>query len=187
MKKTTVIALALILSSLFLLSCSKGGDQQQTAPNDNSTDAAVQSTTTEKAVAPDFILNDKGGNPVRLSDYRGKVVLLDFWATWCGPCREGIPGFVRLYKKYRDAGFTVIGVSLDSGGWDVVMPFMKEFKIDYPIVLANPQVVANYGGIPAIPTTLIIDQDGNIADKVIGYREESYFESRIKKLLNIEN
>jgi len=135
------------------------------------------------SVAPDFTLYTATGEPVQLSKYRGQVVILDFWATWCGPCRKEIPGFVNLYNQYRDKGLTIIGVSLDQKGWDVVKPFIQEYNINYPVVLGNSEVVNDYGGIRAIPTTFIIDRNGRVVDRVVGYHPESFFRQRIEPLL----
>ncbi|NOX37462.1 MAG: TlpA family protein disulfide reductase [Calditrichaeota bacterium] len=140
-------------------------------------------TTTDPAAAPDFALEDHQGNIVRLADFRGKVTIINFWATWCGPCREEIPGFVRLYDRYKDDGLAIIGISLDRPGWEVVRPFMEKYNINYPIVLGNQKVVLDYGGIQAIPTTFIVNRQGHIVDRIIGYRPEAFFEKRIKELL----
>jgi len=134
--------------------------------------------------APDWHLNDVDGKPVKLSDFRGKVVILDFWATWCPPCRAEIPGFVALQKKYADKGLTVIGVSLDEQGASVVKPFMQRFSMNYPVVIGNDKVTAEYGGISAIPTTFIIDREGNVVRAHEGFADQATFESEISPLLN---
>ena len=118
--------------------------------------------------APDFALKDTNGNMVRLSDFRGKVVLVDFWATWCGPCKIEIPWFKEFERQYKDKGFAVIGVSMDDGGWEVVKPFLTFMKINYRVVLGTDALADQYGGIEAMPTTFLIDQEGNIAATHIG-------------------
>ncbi|RQW03487.1 MAG: TlpA family protein disulfide reductase [Calditrichaeota bacterium] len=133
--------------------------------------------------APDFALRDSEGKVVKLSDYRGKVVILDFWATWCGPCRMEIPGYVQLYDKFKDDGLVIIGVSLDQGGWEPVKPFMENYKINYPIVLGDRQIVMNYGGINSIPTTFIINREGQVVERKIGARPVQYFEDMLAVLL----
>lgn len=142
-----------------------------------------QPSATQLSIAPDFSLLNHDGETVQLSSYRGHVIILDFWATWCGPCRQEIPGFVELYNQYRDKGLVIIGVSLDQQGWKAVKPFMQQFRINYPIVLGNNKVVNDYGGIRYIPTTFIIDRNGKIVEKVVGYHPKSYFQSRIQPLL----
>lgn len=112
--------------------------------------------------APEWQLNDVDGNPMKLSDFKGKVVILDFWATWCPPCREEIPGFIALQEKYGDGGLTIIGVSLDKQGPLVVKSFMRRFGMNYPVVMGDEKIFADYGGIEALPTTFIIDRQGNI-------------------------
>ena len=134
--------------------------------------------------APDFELKDANGKTVRLSDFKNKIIILDFWATWCPPCRAEIPGFVELYNKYKDKGVEIIGVSLDQGGWDDVIPFMKEFGVNYTIVLGNMDVAQKYGGIRGIPTTFVIDRQGRIRAKYVGYRPKEVFERDINLLLS---
>lgn len=134
--------------------------------------------------APNFELPDVNGKKVRLSDFKGKIIILDFWATWCPPCRAEIPGFIELYNKYKDKGVVVIGISLDEGGVRDVVPFMKEFGINYPILIGNFKVTQDYGGIRGIPTTFVIDRKGNIRAKYVGYRPKEVFERDIIMLLN---
>jgi thiol-disulfide isomerase/thioredoxin len=133
-------------------------------------------------MAPDFSLSDLSGQKVSLADYRGKVVLLDFWATWCGPCRIEIPGFVELQNRYRDQGFVVIGVSMDDGP-DPVKEFYKQFKMNYPVVLGDDKLGEEYGGILGLPTSMLIGRDGRIYAKHVGAASPAVFEDEIKALL----
>lgn len=140
----------------------------------------------EQIKAPDIELPSLSGKRVRLSDHRGKVIILDFWATWCAPCRYEIPGFVRLMKKYKGKPFIVIGVNLDSRvPKETVKKISKKLGINYPVLLgmANPEMVRRFGNISSIPTTFIIDKNGNIRHKVIGYRPESFFDQWVRKLI----
>ena len=136
-----------------------------------------------KKAAPEWQLNDVDGKPVKLSDFKGKVVILDFWATWCPPCRAEIPGFVAIQKKYADKGLSVIGVSLDQQGPSVVKPFMRELGMNYPVVMGNPKIVGDYGGITEIPTTFVIDRRGNVVTAYEGVTDQATFESVIGPLL----
>lgn len=145
---------------------------------------SLAATTSLRAdPAPQWNLQDLSGNPVKLSDYKGKVVILDFWATWCPPCRAEIPNFVELQKEYGKQGLVVIGVSLDEGGVDGVAAFAKSQGVNYPIVMGNQDIANSYGGIEAIPTTFVIDPSGNIVAKHEGFTDKSEFEAEIKKLL----
>lgn len=133
----------------------------------------------------DFVFNDLDDKPVRLSDFRGKVVLVDIWATWCPPCRKEIPGFINLYKKYKDKGLEIIGIAADVEGKRVVKPFAEEFKMNYTIVIGGQrEVMRIFGPVRYIPTTFLIDEKGIIRNKYIGYRPEEDFEKDIKILLN---
>jgi len=133
--------------------------------------------------APEFSLRDVNGVEKKLSDFKGKVIVLDFWATWCPPCREEIPHFIGLYDQYKGMGLEVIGIALDRNGEKKVAAFTAENKINYTVLLGNEEVSDLYGGIAAIPTTFILDKDGNIRKKYIGYNEKKVFEKDIKELL----
>lgn len=133
--------------------------------------------------APNFTLQDASGNTVKLSDYKGKVVLLDFWATWCGPCKIEIPWFMEFQRKYKDRGFTVIGVSMDEGGWQVVKPFAEEFKMNYPVVLGSDETASAFGGVEVLPTTFIIDKQGRIVATHQGLTGKDEMEKSIEDLL----
>ncbi len=134
-------------------------------------------------MAPDFTLTDLEGKPFRFSSTRGKVVILDFWATWCPPCRKEIPHFEALHRRYGAEGLVVIGGALDKGGAAVVKAFVEENGVTYSIVIGDQRTTNAYGGIRGIPTTFIIDREGRIAEKAVGYRDKEFFESRIKELL----
>ena len=116
-----------------------------------------------------------------------KVVVLDFWATWCPPCRKGIPDFVEMQEKYGEDGFVIIGINLDQGEAKEVVPmvadFAKNYKINYPIVIHDQEIVYAYGGIRSIPTTFILDKEGKVRQGVQGYRPKSFFTNIIDPLL----
>jgi cytochrome c biogenesis protein CcmG/thiol:disulfide interchange protein DsbE len=133
--------------------------------------------------APDFALKDLNGRIHRLTNLRGRVVVLNFFATWCGPCRQEIPDFVRLYQRFRGKGLEIIGVSLDQEAGAVLGPFIRHYGITYPIVLGTREVVVDYGGIRGIPTTFVIDHNGAISDYFVGWRPGYVIEESVTKLL----
>jgi len=134
--------------------------------------------------APDFILYTLDGEEVRLSDYLGKVVIIDFWATWCTPCRKGIPDLVSIQNEFKE-DLIVIGISLDQPSTqDQLISFIEYFGINYPVVLGNMEVSDSYGNIQAIPTSFIIDQEGNIINKHIGLIPKSILVEEINSLLS---
>ena len=133
-------------------------------------------------MAPDFSLPELAGGQLTLSAYRGKVVLLDFWATWCDPCREEIPRFVDLQNKYGNRGLQIIGVSMDDGP-DPVRDFYQHFKMNYPVVMGNAKTGELYGGVLGLPIAYLIGRDGRIHAKHIGATNSSVFEKEIVNLL----
>jgi cytochrome c biogenesis protein CcmG/thiol:disulfide interchange protein DsbE len=132
-----------------------------------------------RKTAPEFVLKDAEGKDVKLSDYRGKVVLLDFWATWCGPCRIEIPWFSEMERQKKNQGFAVLGVSMDDDGWKVVKPFISEMKMNYRVLLGNDQIAKDYGGLDALPTTFVIDREGKIAFVHVGLASRKDFDEVI--------
>lgn len=135
------------------------------------------------ATSPDWELKDVNGKTVKSSDFKGKVVILDFWATWCPPCVKGIPEFIELQNEFGSKGLVVVGISLDQDGPAVVKAFMEKMKVNYPMVMGDESVVAAFGGVEGIPTTFIIDKEGKIRGKHVGYTAKSQFEADIKPLL----
>ena len=133
--------------------------------------------------APAWELKDLDGRTVSSSQYAGKVVILDFWATWCPPCRAEIPGFVELQKAYGDRGLVIVGVSLDRGGPAPVKEFMRRFGMNYPVVMGDAAINRAYGGIEALPTTFIINREGHLVGRHVGYTDRQTFEDEIKPLL----
>jgi len=149
---------------------------------DNSSDNVVnQEQEKEKTdkqeyyEAPDFTLQNLDGEMVSLSDYRGKVVFINFWATWCGPCRHEVPAFVELQEEYGRDKLIILGISLDQGDLSVVKEFSEQYKINYEILYGTPQVVTDYGGIRSIPTTYVVDADGRLRDGRIGFPGKETF------------
>ena len=133
--------------------------------------------------APDFVLPDLDGKSLSLSGFEGKVIILDFWATSCPPCRKEIPDFIKLYDKYRDKGLVIIGVSLDRDSVEKVKKFCRNKGVNYPVAMGNYEITKSYGGIRYLPTTFIIDKNKNIVKKFVGYTSIDVFEREIKALL----
>lgn len=135
------------------------------------------------SVAPDFVLPQLDGTPLRLSDYRGKVVLLDFWATWCDPCREETPHFVKLQREYADRGLQIIGVSMDDTS-EPVRDFYQQFHVNYPVVRGSAKTGEAYGGVLGLPIAFLLDREGRIVAKHVGPTEADTFEREIAALLS---
>lgn len=133
--------------------------------------------------APDFTLKDLRGNELSLSDFKNKVVFLNFWATWCPPCRDEIPGFIEAYEKYKDKGMVIIGISLDRISTKSVLKFAEKYKISYPIAIGTQKIVRDYELGNAIPVTIIIDRNGKIRHKLVGSRDKRTIENIFLSLM----
>jgi thiol-disulfide isomerase/thioredoxin len=139
---------------------------------------------TQSSLAPDFSLESLDGKTMRLSDLRGKAVLLNFWATWCGPCKIEMPWFVELQNQYASQGLQIVGVAMDDASKQDIAKFAKDMGVNYPILIGKEAVGDQYGGVPALPESFLIGRDGKIVDKIIGLRGKAEIEDSIKKALN---
>jgi thiol-disulfide isomerase/thioredoxin len=146
--------------------------------------AASAARITQSTVAPDFSLESLDGKTMRLSDLRGKAVLLNFWATWCGPCKIEMPWFVDLQNQYGSQGLQIVGVAMDDGSKEDIAKFAKDMGVNYPILIGKDSVGDQYGGVPALPESFLIARDGKVIDKIVGLRGKSEIEDAIKKALN---
>ena len=171
----TIFAAALVAACL--LTCCSSGPRSVKA-------ASAVKPDKDRHPAPEFALKDADGKVVRLEDYKGKVVLLDFFATWCGPCKIEIPWFMELERKNKDRGFSVLGVSMDDEGWEVVKPFLADLGVNYRVVIGNDSTAQLYGGVDALPTTFLIDRNTRIAAVHIGLASRKVFEDGIEQLLS---
>jgi peroxiredoxin len=139
--------------------------------------------TSRRKAAPDFTLDDSTGASIHLADYKGRIVLLDFWATWCAPCKVEMPWYVEFANKYKGS-LIVIGVSEDEDGWKVVKPFIEEHKITYSVVIGHEVLSKQYNAYDFIPTTFLIDRHGKIAMHHPGVVDKNAFETDIRSLLD---
>jgi peroxiredoxin len=153
MKKNVIVAFLLLLLSAGLIAA--GGENSAVNP------------------AYNFSLKALNGKIIRLSDYKGKVVILDFWATWCPPCRVEIPSFVKLYNKYHKQGLVIIGAAVDDRAR--VEQFVEDYGVTYPVVIADQASIDGFGGIRGLPTTFVIDKNGNIINNYTGFTPEEEF------------
>lgn len=161
---------------LFVAGIAAGADQP--------TIRALLKAPSDRKAAPSFVLKDSSGKPVRLNNYRGKVVLLDFWATWCTGCKKEIPWFAEFQRKYAKEGLTVVGVSMDEEGWKAIKPFLAEHSIPYRILLGDESIAQNYG-IQGMPDTFLIDRQGRLAAAyTAGIVDRDDIETNIKRVLS---
>lgn len=176
-----LILLTFLVLSFVLVGCENKNVREE--PQKENTASNYTSTSNNNSeMAPNFTLTDTQGNQVRLSDFRGKIVIIDFWATWCPPCRRGIPDLIDLQKAYKNK-LAVIGISLDTDSKKDVVPFIKEYGINYKVVYGDNDVVQKYGNIQAIPTSFIIDQKGKIVSSYVGLQRKATFKNQIDALI----
>lgn len=170
-----------ILVGLLVFSCSSdSGDVDQTKTSSNK---QASSKPCEKE-SPDIQVTTLKGNTFNMEQEEGKVILVDFWATWCKPCISSIPHLNKLYNKYKDQGFTIVGISLDQRkGRKQVKKVAEKLDIQYPVVMGTKKMARKFGRITAIPTAFIIDKSGCIREKTRGYKKASYYEKKISSLL----
>src|SRR6266446_5890576 len=134
--------------------------------------------------APEFKLTGLDGKQLSLADSHGKVILLNFWATWCGPCRAEIPDLVELQNKYKDR-LQILGLVVDDDDQDAIKEFTEKFRINYPVALATNEIRMQYGGIAALPTSFVLDAEGRIVQKHEGLRDPVLYETEIRSLLGL--
>jgi peroxiredoxin len=170
--KTNTFLLVTVLSAI---SC--------TARAADSTVRAELHQAKDRKPAPAFILKDAAGKQVKLSQYRGKVVLLDFWATWCHGCKEEIPWFAEFQKTYGPKGFAVVGVSLDEDGWKAITPYLATANVPYPILLGDAATAKKYGAEEMLPDTFLLDRKGRIAATYNGLVDKDNVETNLRTML----
>lgn len=175
----TLLALA---SMLVIPGCRPHPRQVSRSDEDGTGQAKTSAPALERM--PGFSLKDPTGRVISLGDFRGKVLLVDFWATWCAPCKKEMPGYEDLYRRYRSRGLMVVGIALDSDP-KAVARFAKKLRVTYPVVI-NGMDVSRYG-ILGIPTTILVDPDGFIRKKVVGFEHEEAIEKALKEILAREN
>jgi len=167
---------------IFLVLSITGCKKNVKVKSENKANPAVENNKSSD-LAPNFDLTSTEGKTIKLSDYKGKAVIVDFWATWCPPCRKGIPDLIELQKEFKN-NLVVIGISLDQDTKSDVVPFIKKYGINYPVVYGTNQVIMEYGSINAIPTSFVINKEGKIVDKHIGLVPKSVYEKKIKEMLS---
>lgn len=174
--------LLLLLSAGLLAGCGPRPESAGAAASSAAVPAAPPSLPV-LGPAPSWQVADLQGNPVRAADFKGKVVVLDFWATWCPPCRQEIPGYIAMMKAYAAEGLVVVGVSLDEAGVPVVKAFADKVGINYPVVMGTEEIQAAFGGLEGLPTTFLIDREGRVRDRKLGAEPAETYERKVLAVL----
>lgn len=169
-------------AGLLLASCSDDSKKKAGKSTNTAASTTKKNNASKVVTAPDFTLKKMDGSPFTLSTHRGEVVVLNVWATWCGPCRKEIPDFIEIQKALRDQGVLFVGISVDKNGWKAVRPFAKKYDINYPLTLADRTFLKEYGPFRAIPVTFIIDKKGKIAYGGAGRINTQSLEKVLKKM-----
>ena len=181
MKKTHIFLVAILLLAFGAALLWYRGRQ----PGTGGPDGGKSPTATESGgrTAPPFSLSDIDGNNVSSSRFAGKPTVINFFATWCPPCRQEIPGFVEVYNKYRDSGFELVGISLDTDTKGNLPAFLMQNRIEYRILMGSPATARAFGGVNSIPTTFFVGKDGRVRNVHVGYIDKDAFEREVRKLL----
>ncbi|MDY0082845.1 MAG: TlpA disulfide reductase family protein [Ignavibacteriaceae bacterium] len=171
-----------VLAGLMLLINSFTINSSEFSKPSNTDNSSVEINLVDKK-APDFSLKSVDGKEIKFSDYKDKVVIIDFWATWCPPCRRGIPDLISIQNEFKN-DVVIVGISLDGDKTIKDVPgFVKEYGINYPVVYGDEKTVTAYGGIQAIPTSFVIDKKGNIVDQHVGLVDINVYVNKINDLL----
>jgi cytochrome c biogenesis protein CcmG/thiol:disulfide interchange protein DsbE len=191
MRKRNPITFVLV-AAIFLIVTTNFSSCHSGNASTGASGTSVTDAQGNKPAAPEVTFKDLDGKDVTLASYKGKVVILNFWATWCDPCREEIPWFIEFQQKYADKGFTLLGVAMDEEGKPVVQPFVQTtpFNVNghpntmnYPIVIGNDDIATKFGGLLGLPTTVVISRDGKIQKRYIGSVDKAALEKDIQSLL----
>lgn len=180
MKRSLLILIGIIFGvALLVYGASRASKSQSANPAGDAKERSM--------IAPDFELKSLDGRTVKLSDFRGKAVVLNFWATYCAPCRVETPWLIDSYRQYKTQGLEIVGVSMDDGDQQQVDDFVKEIKVNYTILMGNHTVGDAYGGTRFLPQTFLIDREGRIVKSILGIKSQSDFEENIKQLVGIDH
>ncbi len=169
-KKFFILIALIAIGGFFIIG--KNGNSQPPVPSEK-----IKSDT-----VIDFTLKDLNGKDIAFKDYRGKYVLLNIWATWCGPCRYEIPDLIRIRKKYKEKGFEIIGIVVSSKP-KAVKKMVADYGIDYPVVWGTPEALKQFGQINAIPRTFLVNKEGKIVEDILGSRDYDFFDQMLQKYL----
>jgi peroxiredoxin len=167
-----------------LLAASCGGKEPPANGREGGSPAAGVPAAQDRRPAPNFTLKDLDGRDVRLTDFRGQVVMVNFWATWCPPCRAEIPDFIELQSQLGSKGLQIIGISLDDGGAAKVAPFASQNRINYTMLVNGNGAASAYGGIEGIPTTFLLDRQGRVVERRAGVAPREHWQQVIVSLLD---
>ena len=181
-KMIIIIAImaVVILALGFTFIGADNGQKKEVKAQQKTEQKQVAAPTSQYPAAPDFTLQDIKGNDVTLSSYKGKVVFVNFWATWCPPCRREIPAFIELKDELGEKGFTVLGIVVDPREFDKVAPYADKMGMNYPVLLDKNGVSNLYGGISSIPTTFVVNREGKVVERIVGSRPKDVFRQVIQ-------
>ena len=182
-RRSWVLTVGLLLIAVVLATTWIRRSSRPAAPRAGNAPQQQQQGAEVGRPAPDFVLKDIHGSSVRLADFKGKVVIVDFWATWCQPCEIMIPWLIEFRRQYGPQGLEIVGIAMDDEGASVVKPFAERKRMNYPVVLGNEEVADRWGGIFGLPTTFVIDRQGRIHARHFGRVSREVFEKDIKSLL----